>query len=106
MGVIAAMKKKEVSPEFKKQCVASYLQRGKRTLKQVSADFDINSSTLSRWVSESKKAAIGTATSNDSDVQRIIFLEKENLQQKLEIDFLKKMSFYLAKEGQGLLKKS
>lgn len=101
-----AMKQKEISPEFKKQCVASYLQRGKRTLKQVASDFGINGSTLSRWVSESKRTAAGSLTSNYADVQKIMLLEKENLQQKLEIDFLKKMSFYLAKEGQGLLKKS
>jgi transposase-like protein len=98
LGVIGIMEKQDFTTEFKKQCVASYLNRGKRTLGQVSTELGIASSSLSRWVKDTNINGTTSAKTNDNNSMRMRQLEKENHQQRLEIEFLKKISVYLAKE--------
>ena len=100
------MKKlKHSSEEYKRQCVASYRCRGKRTLAEVAADFDIAPSTLSNWNKHFELENATVQSSGESEVQRILRLEKLVLQQKNEIDFLKKISVYFAQESPAVCKK-
>jgi transposase len=105
MGVTGSMKK-DFSDEYKKQCVETYKKRGKRSLDDVATDLGIGRSTLSRWVKELAFAAVSSEGSVKADVLRILQLEKENQQQRLEIEFLKKITLYFAKETPQQFKKS
>lgn len=97
--------KKHFSEEFKRQCVASYKHRGKRSLGAVSSELGIAASTLSRWVKELDVVNVFQVEPLVSDSEKILKLQKENQQLKNENDFLKKISVYFAQEAPQPFKK-
>lgn len=99
------MTKVGYSEEFKAQCVASCLGRGKRSVNQVSKDLGISGATLAKWVKNSDHLKGPGKGPQLSESEQIRKLEKLVFQQRLEIDFLKKMSLYLATEDLSPFKK-
>lgn len=95
----------EYSKDFKAQCVASYLSRGKRSVNQVAKDLGIAGATLAKWAKNSNQASEPVKGRSTADIEQIRTLEKQVFQLRLEVDFLKKMSIYLAQENPSPFKK-
>ena len=85
---------KKYSEAFKDDAVRYYHKSGE-TITQVARNLGVARKTLSGWIKEREEEI----PQSDSDLyQRILELEKENKQLKMEREILKKAALFFAKE--------
>ena len=88
---------RKFSEEFKRQIVQLY-DNGKPA-GEIKAEYDIGSSTLHRWVRAIHENGSTKAADNRTpEQQRILELEKENKQLKMEVDVLKTAALIFARK--------
>lgn len=88
---------RKFSEEFKHQIVSLY-DSGK-TVAELSADYDIGKSTLHRWINCIHETGSTKAKDNRTPEQnRLLELEKENKQLKMEVDILKQAALIFAQK--------
>lgn len=87
---------RKFSEEFKRQIVQLY-DNGKSPA-EIKAEYDIGSSTLHRWISAIHENGSTRAADNRApEQQRILDLEKENKQLRMEVDVLKTAALIFAR---------
>ena len=86
------------TPEFKAEIV-ELCQRGDRTVRQVSQDFDLTETAVREWV---KQADLDTGARNDgltsSERDELAQLRRENRRLREDVDILKRATAFFAKE--------
>jgi transposase len=98
MGKKRARPRRSFTPQFKAEIV-ELCQRGDRTVRQVSQDFDLTETAVREWV---KQAELDTGTRTDgltSDEQaELAQLRRENRRLREDVDILKRATAFFAKE--------
>ncbi|TQJ23765.1 transposase [Micromonospora sp. A202] len=98
MGKKRPRPRRSFTPEFKAEIV-ELCQRGDRTLRQVSQDFDLTETAVREWV---KQAELDTGVRADgltSDERaELAQLRKENRRLREDVDVLKRATAFFAKE--------
>lgn len=95
-------KKKQYSTEFKQEAVR-LVQAGGRGASEIARSLGVSQSLLSRWVKAQREdgdeafRGHGKRTAMDEEVWR---LKLENKRLAMELEFLKKVSRYFAKDPQ------
>lgn len=87
------------TPEFKKKIVRLCLEEG-RTIKSITAEYNISKETLRRWCNEFKeecRTSPDTKTEYDN-MKEMLKLKRENEELRKENLFLKKAAAFFAKE--------
>ena len=95
-------KKREFSPEFKREAVRLVLA-GKKTRAQIARDFDIRADLLLRWQKDLAPHSTQQAdpeNKRSKEAERIRQLEREVEVLREERDILKKAAAFFAKEQQ------
>jgi transposase len=92
-------RKPRVSDEFKASAIAMVLDEG-RSPESVARDLELSRSTFFRWVKQARidrgEGKKGELTSEER--RRLMELERENRQLKVERELLKKWAAFFAKE--------
>lgn len=93
-----ARPRRSFTPEFKAEIV-ELCQRGDRTLRQVSLDFDLTETAVRDWVKQADLDA-GTRTDGLSSTERdeLAQLRRENRRLREDVDILKRATAFFAKE--------
>lgn len=92
--------RRQFSKEFKEQAVLLAESRD-RPLSEIAANLDITDGLLWKWVAKSRKEGAeafrghGVRTREEADLHR---LQAENARLRQELEFLKKVSRYFAKD--------
>jgi transposase len=98
MGKKRPRPRRSFTPEFKAEIV-EVCQRGDRTVRQVSQDFDLTETAVREWV---RQAEIDTGTRSDgltSDERaELAQLRRENRRLREDVDILKRATAFFAKE--------
>lgn len=98
MGKKRPRARRSFTPEFKAEIV-ELCQRGDRTVRQVSQDFDLTETAVREWV---RQAEIDTGTRSDgltSDERaELAQLRRENRRLREDVDILKRATAFFAKE--------
>jgi len=98
MGKKRPRPRRSFTPEFKAEIV-ELCQRGDRTVRQVSQDFDLTETAVREWV---RQAEIDTGTRSDglkSDERaELAQLRRENRRLREDVDILKRATAFFAKE--------
>jgi transposase len=93
-----ARHRRSFTPEFKAEIV-ELCQRGDRTVRQVSQDFDLTETAVREWV---KQADLDTGARNDgltsSERDELSQLRRENRRLREDVDILKRATAFFAKE--------
>ena len=91
-------KRKNFSKEFKSQMIS--LIEGGKPRKEILKEYDLNPSTLDRWVREYKKPTntINPEVQLSKEQQEIAQLKNELLQLQMERDILKQAALILGKK--------
>ena len=91
--------KRSYNDEFKRAAVALVLEKNCPT-KQAAADLGVHPTTLKQWVRE-YRSKHGTAQlmAGADWKRRVVELERENRQLRLERDILKKATAFFARES-------
>jgi transposase len=93
-----ARPRRSFTPEFKAEIV-ELCQRGDRTVRQVSQDFDLTETAVREWV---KQADLDTGTRTDgltgSERDELAQLRRENRRLREDVDILKRATAFFAKE--------
>jgi transposase len=85
------------SEEFKRQIVALY-DNGK-SVSELHKEYDIGKATIHRWINLIHENGSTKAADNRTPEQnRLIALEKENRQLKMEVDILKQAALIFAQK--------
>jgi transposase len=106
-------KKQNYTDEFRAEAVALY-RRTDRSVKQVAADLGVNHWTLTYWIERDSmkrkkhgKPDAVSATSGETQLQKLERLERENTRLQREVDqlrmdreILKKAAAFFAKESE------
>ncbi|WP_233600264.1 transposase [Micromonospora sp. M71_S20] len=98
MGEKRPRPRRSFTPEFKAEIV-ELCQRGDRTLRQVSQDFDLTETAVREWV---KQAELDTGVRADGlttdERAELAQLRKENRRLREDVDVLKRATAFFAKE--------
>lgn len=98
MGKKRPRPRRSFTPEFKAEIV-ELCQRGDRTLRQVSQDFDLTETAVREWV---KQADLDTGVRADGlttdERAELAQLRKENRRLREDVDVLKRATAFFAKE--------
>ena len=98
VGKKRARPRRSFTPEFKAEIV-ELCQRGDRTVRQVSQDFDLTETAVRDWV---KQAELDTGARSDgltSDERaELAQLRRENRRLREDVDVLKRAMAFFAKE--------
>jgi transposase len=98
MGKKRARPRRSFTPEFKAEIV-ELCQRGDRTVRQVSQDFDLTETAVRDWV---KQADLDTGTRTDgltsTERDELAQLRRENRRLREDVDILKRATAFFAKE--------
>lgn len=98
MGKKRPRPRRSFTPEFKAEIV-ELCQRGDRTVRQVSQDFDLTETAVREWV---RQAEIDAGTRSDglaSDERaELAQLRRENRRLREDVDILKRATAFFAKE--------
>ncbi|MET8354762.1 transposase [Micromonospora sp. NPDC005206] len=98
MGKKRPRPRRSFTPEFKAEIV-ELCQRGDRTLRQVSQDFDLTETAVREWV---KQAELDTGVRADGlmtdERAELAQLRKENRRLREDVDVLKRATAFFAKE--------
>ena len=87
---------RKFSQEYKAEAV-KLVTEGGLSNQQAAEDLGIGVSTMEKWVRERSQAKDQTETLSESEKEELKRLRKENLQLRMERDFLKKTANYFAK---------
>lgn len=91
------MAKNHYTDEFKQQIVSLY--KSGKTPEQLCNDYQIGKSTVWKWVHEFNNSGSFKAEDNRSaEENRLIALEKENKQLRMENDILKQATLIIGKK--------
>ncbi|MET7952324.1 transposase [Micromonospora sp. NPDC005324] len=98
MGKKRPRPRRSFTPDFKAEIV-ELCQRGDRTLRQVSQDFDLTETAVREWV---KQAELDTGVRADGlttdERAELAQLRKENRRLREDVDVLKRATAFFAKE--------
>src|SRR3982751_4923744 len=90
--------RRSFTPEFKAE-VVELCQRGDRTVRQVSQDFDLTETAVREWV---KQADLDAGTRSDGlssdEKAELAALRRENRRLREDVDILKRATAFFAKE--------
>jgi transposase len=90
--------RRSFTPEFKAEIV-ELCQRGDRTVRQVSQDFDLTETAVREWV---KQADLDAGTRSDGlssdEKAELAALRRENRRLREDVDILKRATAFFAKE--------
>jgi len=93
----AQKQRRTYTPEFKQQIVALY-NGGKRKC-EIQREYNLTSSSLDKWISQSKNSGSFKEKDNRTPEQEeIIHLRKENRQLLMENDVLKQAALILGRK--------
>lgn len=85
------------SEEFKRQIVQ--LHDSGKSVAELQAEYDIGRSTLHRWIKTIHENGSTRAADNRTpEQQRLLELERENKQLKMEVDILKQAALIFAQK--------
>ncbi|MBP3235197.1 MAG: transposase, partial [Eubacterium sp.] len=85
------------SDEFKAQMVALYVNG--KPFKDILAEYDLTSSALCRWISQSRNSGSFSEADNRTPEEiELIQLRKENRQLKMENDILKQAALIMGRK--------
>ena len=87
---------RKFSQEYKAEAV-KLVTEGGLSNQQAAEDLGIGVSTMEKWVRERTQPKDQTETLSESEKEELKRLRKENLQLRMERDFLKKTANYFAK---------
>ena len=87
---------RKFSQEYKEEAV-KLVTEGGLSNQQAAEDLGIGVSTMEKWVRERTQPKDQTETLSESEKEELKRLRKENLQLRMERDFLKKTANYFAK---------
>ena len=91
------MKRQPVyTEEFRQQAVKLIREQGYTVIK-ASKNLGVSTSTLSNWLNRYKETSSGELS--ESDQQKLLRLEKENRELRMERDLLKGAAVYFAGES-------
>ena len=83
--------------EFRRQIVQLYLAGKPRG--ELMAEYDLGSSTLSRWIKCRGEAGVTTgAAARTPEDERLLELERENKRPRMEVDVLKQAALIFARK--------
>ena len=90
-------KRREYSDEFKQQMVTLYNSGKPRS--EIIREYELTPSTFGKWVQQFNNSGSFKAKDNRSDEEnRLIELEKENKQLKMENDILKQAALIMGRK--------
>ena len=96
MGKKRARPRRSFTPEFKAEIV-ELCQRGDRTVRQVSQDFDLTETAVRDWV---KQADLDAGTRSDGlssdEKAELAALRRENRRLREDVDILKRATAFFA----------
>lgn len=98
--VIVSSKRRQFSPEFKRQLVELYLERQHaQTLSEVARENGVGAETLRVWVNKYRAAnPVSEPPLTVSERARLAELERENRELRLKNEFLGKAAAFFARE--------
>jgi transposase len=90
--------RRSFTPEFKAEIV-ELCQRGDRSIRQVTRDFDLTETTVREWVRQAERDAV-TSDGGSTSAERRKFsaLRRENRQLREDLGVLKRATAFFAKE--------
>jgi transposase len=92
------MSKRKFTPEFKRSAVALVVEQ-KYTRTEAARNLGIGTGTLDNWLHAHRKCNGSTNAAEELDLKkRVVQLERELAQTRMERDILKKATAYFAKE--------
>ena len=91
------MKQKQFTREFKDEAVRLVLTSGRRRV-DVCRDLGIGHSTLDRWLTQARDAALPVVTDGETPEQELKRLRRENAVLRQEREILKKATAFFAGE--------
>jgi len=93
-----ARPRRSFTPQFKAEIV-ELCQRGDRTVRQISQDFDLTETAVREWV---KQADLDAGTRSDGlssdEKAELAALRRENRRLREDVDILKRATAFFAKE--------
>ena len=90
-------KVKNYTDEFKKQIVA--LNKNGKTIVELAKEYELAKSTVRKWCIDYEKTGSFKAVDNRSEIEnKLLRLEKENKQLKMEVDILKQAAVIIGKK--------
>ena len=90
-------KRREFSEEFKKQVVSLY-NNGKARC-EIIREYDLTASSFAKWISDYNKSGSFKASDNRSEeANKLLELEKENKQLRMENDILKQAALIMGRK--------
>jgi transposase-like protein len=92
-------KYRKFTPEYRMEAVKMVIE-GQRPIAAVARDLGINEGTLGNWVNKYRQEHPVTEELNLDDRAKLRELERENRELKLQNEFLKKATAYVAREQQ------
>lgn len=96
-GMADPRRPRKFSEEFKRQIVQLY-DNGK-PVSEIGAEYDLSHSTVHRWIKSIHGSGSTRAADNRTpEQQRILELEKENKQLRMEVDVLKTAALIFARK--------
>ena len=88
---------RKFTEEFRRQIVQLYLAGKPRG--ELMAEYDLGSSTLSRWIKCRGEAGVTTeAAARTPEDERLLELERENKRLRMEVDILKQAALIFARK--------
>lgn len=86
--------------EFKQEAVDLVLKQQMK-VRQAAADLDIGKSTLDKWVRDARSGREAPSRLNETELEELTRLRKENRILRMERDLLKKTTVYFAKTAEA-----
>ncbi len=90
-------KRRHFTDEFKQQMVTLY--QGGKPRSEIIKEYDLTPSTLATWIRQAESTGSFKAKDNRSDEEnRLLELEKENKQLRMENDILKQAALIMGRK--------
>lgn len=90
-------KTKKYTDDFRKQMVA--LHKNGKTVQELAQEYEVPKSTIRQWINDYSNSGSFRAKDNRSEIEnKLLELEKENKQLKMEVDILKQAAVIIGKK--------
>lgn len=97
MGKKKPRPRRSFTPEFKAEIV-ELCQRGDRSIREVTQDFDLTETAVRQWVRQAEVDAGQRGGLTSSEREELAALRRENRRLREDVDVLKRATAFFAKE--------
>ncbi|MGW4413055.1 transposase [Nonomuraea sp. NPDC004702] len=97
MGKKKPRPRRSFTPEFKAEIV-ELCQRGDRSIREVTQDFDLTEAAVRQWVRQAEVDAGQRGGLTSSEREELAALRRENRRLREDVDVLKRATAFFAKE--------